>query len=204
MLKHNWEGATSLVNEMENSFGYRQEAAGIRKQIDDRQQELIRKQVHDAVATIERHVRGEAWPEAMAEANRIAHIFAGNAQAAALPREVETRREAHKRQLIDSWNDAVMRHDVDGAIEILKRLDQYLSPSEAETYQESARSIFKEKLSILRTQFSVAVQDHKWAEALRIADTITRDFPNTQMAKEVREMMESLRARASGLEPAPA
>jgi hypothetical protein len=30
---------------------------------------------------------------------------------------------------------------------------------------------------------------------------VTRDFPNTQMAREVREMMDSLKARAEGREP---
>jgi outer membrane protein assembly factor BamD (BamD/ComL family) len=69
-------------------------------------------------------------------------------------------------------------------------------------YQESARSIFKEKMASVRQQFSTAVQEHKWSEALQLADTIISDFPNTQMAKEVNEMLPTLRARASGVEPA--
>lgn len=198
ILKHNWDAAHALANEMERSFGYKKEADQLRSQISDRQQELVRKHVADASIVIERHVRGEAWTEATAEAQRVAGLFADNAVAANLPNEVEARRQAHKKQLIDSWNDAVQRHDVDGAIEILKRLDLYLTPTEAEAYQETARGVFKEKLNILRTQFSVAVQDHNWTEALRIGEIITRDFPNAQMAKEVRDMMENLKARAAG------
>jgi outer membrane protein assembly factor BamD (BamD/ComL family) len=49
----------------------------------------------------------------------------------------------------------------------------------------------------LRTQFSIAVQDHNWQEAIRVGETIMIDFPNTQMAKEVREKMDALRQRAS-------
>jgi hypothetical protein len=202
LLKHNWDAAAGLANEMERSFGYKQEADHLREQIRDRQNDTTRKLVTDAAAVVERHMRGEAWPEAMAEAQRLAKAFPGVAMAEHLPQDVENRRQAHKKQLIDSWNDAVNRHDTDGAIEILKRLDLYLSPTEAEAYQETARSVFKEKLNNLRTQFSVAVQDHQWNEALRIGTIITRDFPNAQMAKEVREMMESLKARAGGAEPA--
>jgi hypothetical protein len=199
--KQNWEGAMSLANEMETAFGYKQEADRLRAQIEERRQEVIRRQINDAIAVIDRHARAEMWAEAYKEAQRIAAQFAGHPLADSLPAEVEKRREAHKKQLIDSWNDAVARHDIDGAIEILKRLDLYLTPAEAEGFQETARGIFKEKLNILRTQFSVAVQDHNWNEALRLAEVIQRDFPNTQMAREVREMMDLLRARAAGLEP---
>lgn len=198
LLKHNWDAATVLSNEMERSFGYRQEAEQLREQIREKQNEHLRKQITEAAAVVERHMRGEAWTDALSEAQRIAKAYPGVAMAEHLPQDVENRRQAHKKQLIDSWNDAVNRHDVDGAIEILKRLDLYLSPTEAEAYQETARGVFKEKLNNLRTQFSVAVQDHQWSEALRIGTIITRDFPNAQMAKEVREMMESLKARAGG------
>ncbi|HVT90078.1 MAG TPA: hypothetical protein VHD56_14590 [Tepidisphaeraceae bacterium] len=204
ILAQRWEAASSLVNEMEKNFGYKGEAEQFRKQIELKQQDVVRRQITEASAIVDRHVRGEAWTEAFQEAQKIAVQFAGHDIAANLPQEVENRRQAHKQQLIESWNDAVSRHDVDGAIEILKRLDGYLTPTEAEAYQETARGVFKEKLALLRTQFSLAVQDHKWSDALQIADVITRDFPNTQMAKEVRDMMDSLRARAGGGMPAAA
>jgi outer membrane protein assembly factor BamD (BamD/ComL family) len=46
------------------------------------------------------------------------------------------------------------------------------------------------------------VQDHHWADAVRVGDIIIRDFPNTQMAKEVRESMDALRERAANPEVA--
>ncbi|HMB96097.1 MAG TPA: hypothetical protein VKK61_08675 [Tepidisphaeraceae bacterium] len=201
--KQDWEAAAVLANEIENSFGYKQEADRLRGQIDQSRQDLVRKQVVEVAAVVDRHSRAESWPEALREAQRIANQFPERADAANMPQEVENRRIQQKQQLIGSWNDSVQRHDVDGAIEILKRLDMYLTPAEAEKYQEAARGIFKEKLNLLRTQFSVAVQDHKWIDAIQLAEAIMRDFPNTQMAKEARDMMDTLRARASGLEPAP-
>jgi hypothetical protein len=57
--------------------------------------------------------------------------------------------------------------------------------------------VIREKLNSLRTQFSVAVQDHKWAEAIEVGEEIMRDFPNTKIAEEVRERMDTMRRRAT-------
>ena len=61
--------------------------------------------------------------------------------------------------------------------------------------QEPARNLFKEKLNSLRTQLSLAIQDHKWREAYRLSEVIIRDFPNTRIAHEVSDRMEELRQR---------
>jgi outer membrane protein assembly factor BamD (BamD/ComL family) len=91
----------------------------------------------------------------------------------------------------------VKRNDTDASIGILKRLDLYLTPAEAESMQETVRSVFKDKLNALRTQFSLAVQDHHWHEAVRLGETIMTDFPNSRIATEVKESMDSLRKRAA-------
>ena len=53
--------------------------------------------------------------------------------------------------------------------------------------------MFKQKMENLRTQFSRRGAGHNWQEAIRIGESIMIDFPNTQMAKEVREKMDALR-----------
>lgn len=200
--RSDWEAALSLANDIERSFGSKQEADQYRQDIESKFEESVRRQIDQAATTIERHVRTEQWQVAFDEAHQLAARFPNHDLARSMPLDIETRRQHHKRQLVESWHDAVGRKDVDGAIEILKRLDLYLTPTEAEALQETARSIFKEKLNNLRTQFSVAVQDHNWADALRIGDAIIRDFPNTQMAREVRESMDTLRDRAANPEVA--
>jgi hypothetical protein len=102
--------------------------------------------------------------------------------------------------LLDSYNDAVSRHDVDGSIEILKKLDAYLTPAEAETMQESARQVFKDKLLLLGQQFTLSVRDHNWNEAIRLGESIVKEFPNSRMAQEVRDKMDLLRQRAGEME----
>ena len=207
MAKQDWEAAMVLADEIERGFGYRGEAARVRKEIDAKRQETVRRQVSDAMQTIDRHTRAEQWSAALREGERLQQQFPDNETVRNLPVEIENRRQAHKRQLLSSWTDAVARHDVDGSIEILKQLDTYLTPAEAESMQETARSVFKEKLNNLGKQFASAVQDHKWAEAIRVGEAAIREFPNSRIAQEVRENMESLRQRAgdgAGASPAPA
>lgn len=197
-----YEAAFALADDIEKSFGYKQEADRLREEINNRRAEVSRKQIVEVVTVIDRYTRTEQWPAANQEAEQLLRRFPNDAQVRGLPAEIETRKAQHKKALIDNWNDAVARHDVDGSIDILKKLDLYLAPNEAESMQETVRSVFKEKLNQLRTQFSLAVQDHHWGEAIRVGETIMRDFPNSKIAQEVREAMDGLRKRAS--EPAAA
>jgi hypothetical protein len=200
--KGDYEAAHVLADDIEKSFGYKQEADRLREEINKGRDAGMRKQIDAVVSKIDGLVRGEQWTAAVTEAEALQKRFPNVDQVKALTAEIETRKNQHKKAMIDSWNDAVARHDVDGSIAILKKLDLYLSTAEAEAMQETVRSVFKEKINQLRTQFSLAVQDHQWAEAIRIGETIMRDFPNSKIADEVKGAMDGLRKRAS--EPAAA
>src|SRR5687768_6098432 len=203
IVNGDWEAAIQLANDIETVFGSKQEADQFRAQVLEKHNEAIRWQINEALNTIDRHVRSEQWHVAFTEAHQLASRFPTNDQVRNLPQEIEGRRQAHKRQLVESMHDAVARKDTDGAIEIVKKLDQYLTPTEATEYQETVRHIFREKVNSLRTQFTLAVKEENWVEAVRVGEQIIHDFPNSQMAREVREMIDPLRQRASQpVEPA--
>ena len=192
-----WEAALALANDIEQVFGYKQEADRFRREIEHKRTGETRRLVGEGVAVVEKYIRIERWQDALAEAHKVAQTYPGDEQAHKLPQTVEDRRAAHKKQLVESWQDAINRRDIDGSIEILRKLDPYLTPAEAEAMQEPARNLFKEKLNSLRTQLSLAIQDHKWREAYKLSETIIRDFPNTRIAHEVSERIDELRQRAS-------
>jgi outer membrane protein assembly factor BamD (BamD/ComL family) len=201
---HDWEAAQALASDMERVFGYKQEADRYRKEIDQLKAADLRRQVAEGITVVERHIRAERWPDALAEAHKISQAFPGDEEAHKLPSWVDQRREQHKKQLIDSWHDAINRRDIDGSIEILRKLDLYLTPQEAESMQEPARNLFKEKLNNLRTQLSLAIQDHQWKQALSISEEIIHDFPNARIAQEVRDRMEELKQRVAEAPAQPA
>jgi hypothetical protein len=196
LLRKDWEAALALVTDMESTFGYKQEAEQYREEINNHRQEVVRRQIQDAAAGIDTMCRQEKWTEALRESEMLHRHFPENEQVQKLPLEIENRRQGTKRQLLDAWSEAIARKDVDSSIEIVKKLDAYLTRQEAESMQEAARGVFKEKLNQLAAQFTLAVQDKKYPEAIRAAEIITRDFPNSGIAREVRDRMESLRNRA--------
>jgi hypothetical protein len=197
MAAKDWDAALVLANEMATQFGYTQEAAALKAEINNNRNEVSRRQITDTISTIDQHTRFERWSQALREAERLMQIYPNDEQVKHLPQEIENRRQAHKRQLSESFKEAEARNDVDGSIEILKRLDNYLTPVEAESMQETVRHLFKEKLNNLKNEFSNAVQEKRWNEAIRIGETVTQDFPNSRIALEVRDMMDTLRQRAS-------
>ena len=202
IARQDWDGAMKLADDIELEFGYKAEADRFRQEIRAKCAECAKKQLEDGLAAVDRHTRAEQWNNALREAETLLRAFPDHERVKNLPYEIEDRRQNHKRQLLESWHEAVARHDVDGSIEILKQLDTYLTPKEAESLQETARGIFREKLNSLGKQFAVAVQEHRWHDALGVGDQIVRDFPNTRIAQEVREKMDVLRKRAA--EPAAA
>jgi len=197
MAKRDWEAALVLADDMERVFGYRQEAQKFRDEINKVQEDVIRRHVNEGLALVDRHCRAEAWSDALREAERMQSAFRGDPQVMALPQDIERRRQTHKNQLYASFQDAMSRKDNDGAIEILKKLDMYLTRTEADQMQDTVRNLFKEKIHALRTQFALAVQDHKWAESVRVGEEIVRDFPNSGIAREVKDKLETLRQRAA-------
>lgn len=200
--RHDWEAALALAEDMDRSFGYKGEADRLRTEIAERKQEIVRKQITEVVQSIDKHTRNEQWNNAIREAEKLIQAFPDNEQVKNLPHEIDNRRLAHKKQLLQNWHDAVARHDVDGAIEILKQLDPYLTPAEAEAMQETVRGVFREKLNNLGAHFASSYKAERWHEALQIGEQITSEFPNSRIAQEVRERMEILRKRAG--EPATA
>jgi hypothetical protein len=196
MSRKDWEAALKLADEIETGFGYKQEADRFRDDIKTKRDEIQRQKISELLAPVDRYIQAEAWGSALQEAQQLMANYPDDSQVQRLPEEIESRRQMRKQQLRQSWEEAVNRHDVDGSIEILKRLDLYLTPAEAESMQEIARNVFKEKRETLRARFALAVQEHNWSLAIRLGDEIIQDFPNTRIAQEVREKMEALRKRA--------
>lgn len=202
MDRGEFDAAYALADQFEQAFGSKSEADRLRADINHRRTEGVRQQIAEVAAVIDRHVRNEQWTAAVREAEKLQQRFPNEEQVRQLPAEIEARRQSHKKQLLQSWHEAVARHDVDGSIEILRNLDSYLTPAEAESMQDTARSVFKEKLSNLVSQFGNSIRDHRWAEAVRVGEQIQSEFPNSRAAQEVKDKIDMLRQRAS--EPAGA
>jgi len=194
--KENWEAGLTLIDEMERRFGYKEEADRVREELDDARNDRIQKKLSEAVEMIESHFQSHEWDRAQGEIDRLANALPDDSRVLSLQDRIKTLKDQHKQELKAAWDDAVRRHDTDHAIDVLKELDVYLSPEEAQSLQTSARNVFKEKLLQVGIQFRFAVTERRWQDALTTGLELIRDFPNARMANEVREAMDTLRERA--------
>ena len=80
-------------------------------------------------------------------------------------------------------------------------MDAYLSPREAQPYKEIARGVIGKARDNLGIQFKLAVRDQDWEKAIQVGERIMEAFPNSLMAREVRERIGVLRVRAAEVDP---
>lgn len=92
-----------------------------------------------------------------------------------------------------TWDEAVKSQNTDQSLEILRELDVYLTPNEALALQEAAKDVYRNKLHNLGVQFSMAVSDRKWGDALEVGERIITDFPNSKMSEEIRGKLDVLK-----------
>ncbi|HTV48397.1 MAG TPA: hypothetical protein VMG59_08130 [Phycisphaerae bacterium] len=195
--KNDYEAAYWLVGEMERRFGNRQEAIQLREVIESARRKFIEREVREALDHFDQLMQKFDWSNCQREIEQLTHMFSGHPDIQRLTERMQAAKEAHKNNLLKEWKDAVSRDDVDRSVELLRQLDQYLSPGEAEGYKEVARDVFKKKLQQLGVQFSLHVSDKNWNEALRIGEQIVKEFPNTRIAAEVRDSLPHIKEKAA-------
>jgi hypothetical protein len=181
LMLQEYDAASALIAAMDRDFGYVEEARRLRDEVTASRKATIDDQVDGSVRRFQEMMR----------------LMPNNERIAQLPMRIDAARTAHKRQLLQDYGEATRRNDVERSIELLRQLDMYLTPPEAAALQESARGVFRAKLQNLQLQFTMSVNDQRWADAVTTGEQIIREFPNSRMAREVRQKMALLRARAA-------
>ena len=202
MNAKDWDAALVLANDMEREFGYAQEAASLRADINNNRTEVVNRQVAEAIAAVEHEVQAERWTAAAREAERVMQLYPNHPQVQQLPQAIEQRRQGLKRQLRESMDAAAARHDFDGALEILRRLDPYLTPAEASGMQETVRGLLKDRINGIRDQIVKAVHEGNSAEVIRLGDIVRAEHPNSRLALEVPDLVEAMRKKSASIDQA--
>ncbi len=196
MFRGNWDAAMYLIEQMQTRFGYAREAEALRKELAGIRDMTIEEKIGEALNHVQRLMDEHVWERARQEMERLMKLFPRHEKILALPAELNRHREARKQELLQQWNQAVQREEVERGIQILTELDQYLTKDEARNLQESARHVFKARLVALGVSFGLAVSEARWRDALELGLSIRQEFPNSRMAQEVGEKLDVLRVRA--------
>lgn len=202
--KGDFETANSLIEDMERRFGYKQEVDELREKIETGWRTARERYIIDVLDQVDNLLTKFDWDEAKRISDRMVKRFGDHPQIFTLPDRIQTAKDNHKRDLLKAWKDALTKDDLDASVELLKQLDQYLSPAEAEAYKEGARDVFRKRIQQVGVQFSLHVHDKNWQEAVKIGQQIMNEFPNTRIAAEVRDKMPILMEKANqpvGIQP---
>lgn len=196
MRHQEYDAAMVLVDVLANTYGYREEAETFRQQIVASQAQHQQQMLSQSVAKVDAFCSQGHFDQAMREVERLRRLYPQHPLVTRLPIRVDKARAQRKRDLERQFLRASEVGDFDKAMKLLKEMDTYLSPEEAEPYLEIARGVIGQKKENLGVQFRMRVQDRDWIGAMHVGEQIIKEFPNSNFASEVRNMIDDLRLRA--------
>jgi len=196
LQQQDFETAYEIIDEIAQRPEYKQLAEQLRAEANKYRDATDAERVKQVIEHIEELFEDYQWVKASTQIESLIEAYPKSEEAKALRQKLLDKKEERKKTLLTAWDDAVQRQATDRSLEILRELDLYLSPNEGLALQEAAKDVFKTKLHNLGTQFSLAVSGKNWAKALQIGSEITRDFPNSRIAGEIREKRGVLEQKA--------
>jgi hypothetical protein len=195
LQQQDFVSAYDMINEIAGRPEYEELAQQLQAQADQYRNATGQERMNQTIAHIEQLLDECLWIKASAAIEEFIKAHPNSDQARTMRQRLLEKKETRKRTLLAAWDDAIKRQDTDHSLEILKELDLYLTPNEGLALQEAARDVFRTKLHNLGVQFSIAVTEKRWDQALQTGEQIIGEFPNSKMAEEIREKMAVLRER---------
>jgi hypothetical protein len=196
LQRQDFGAAYDIINEIASHPEYEELAQQLQTQADQYRNSTDQQRMDQTIAHIEKLLDECVWIKASAQIEELIKAYPYSDRARATRQKLLEKKEERKRILLATWDDAVKHQDTDRSLEILKELDLYLTPNEGLALQEAARDVFRTKLHNLGVQFSIAVTEKRWDQAVQTGEQIIRDFPNSRMAEEIREKMDVMRQKA--------
>jgi len=196
LQQQDFDATNEVIDEIAKSTVYKDLADQLRIEAERYRGATKQERVNQVITHIEDLLVGYQWSSASEQIEKLVQAEPDSEKAKAMRQRLLDKKAERKRILLNAWDDAVKRQATDRSLEILKELDQYLTPNEGLALQEAARDVFRNKLHNLGVQFSLAVSEKHWAKAFDTGRQIMQDFPNSRMAEEIRERLEILKQKA--------
>ena len=196
IARGDYNAAITLCDEMSALFGQRQEAEAFRSRIAQARAQQYELEVQAALDQFDASLEENNWAVVHQQAARIRRLYPDSHVVRDLESRIETARNKHKSDLEGRFLEAAEQDDPAAAMQLLKQLDHYLSRDEAQGLTAAAQAVILRHRESLGHAFRSAVSEHRWAEAAEQGEAIIAEYPNSQMASEVRPMIEVLRSRA--------
>jgi hypothetical protein len=198
ILNGNFGHAQVLVDEIARRYGVGPELVELRERVEKTRRAVAESSLSDAKHRLHELIEQEHWDEARDEALRLDRRLADIVEGESLLRHVHEQWRQRKQALERAFLEAASKDDTDLAMELIRRLDRYLSEQEAAPLREVARGVISKQRDNLGLRFKMAVHERNWGGAILVGQEIVEGFPNSKMAQEVRDLMDELHQRAQG------
>ncbi len=195
LQQHDFDTAYEIIEEIAHRSEYKDLADQLRIQADKYRDATEQERLSQVIAHIEKLMEDYQWARASSQIEGLIRANPDSEKAKAMRQRLVDKKEERKRTLLAAWDEAVRHQETDRSLNVLKELDLYLTPNEALALQEAAKDVFRTKLHNLGVQFSIAVAERRWVQALEVGEQIITDFPNSKMCEEIRDKMDILRQK---------
>ena len=196
LQKQDFDTTFEIIDAIAQTTSYSELAEQLRAEANKYQDATDTERENQVIAHIEKLFEQFQWAKASTLIERLIHANPASEKAGSMRQGLLDKKQKRKNVLLNAWDDAIKRQVTDRSLEILRELDQYLTPNEGLALQEAARDVFRTKLHNLGVQFSLAVSEKQWARALQTGEQIISEFPNSKMAEEIREKWDILKQKA--------
>lgn len=193
ILRGNWDAAYYLVDELEKRYGYRNEAVRLREEVDSWRGKAKEQRLMQGLKQVDAAIGRFDWRAASTIALQITQVFPNDDRAMNLDLRIRDAFNQRKLHLLTSWQECTAKQEVERSLALLKELDHYLSADEAKDLREPVRTLFKQRLQGLGSQFMAAYKVKDWDTALSTAERIQVEFPTSKMAEEVRMLLRNMK-----------
>ena len=193
LQQQDFAAAEEIINEIAGRPEYKELAEQLRTQAHRYHDATDQERLGQVVAHINKLLDDCQWGRASTQIEALIKAHPDNEQAKAMRQVLLDKKQGRKRILLAAWDDAIQNQETDRSLDILKELDQYLTPNEGLALQEAARDVFRNKLHNLGVQFAIAVTEKRWVDALDVGQNIITDFPNSKMSEEIRGKLDVLK-----------
>ncbi len=193
LQQQDFDAAQNIIDEIAKRPEYEDLAEELNDQMEKYRVATVQERINQSIAHIEELLENYKWVQASVQIEGLIGAYPDSKEAKAMRQRLLDRKQERKKELLNEWDNAVQRKDTDLSLELLKELDLYLTPNEGSALREAASDAFRSKLHNLGMQFTTAVIEKRWDEALDIGQRIINDFPNSKMAEEIRAKLNVLR-----------
>jgi hypothetical protein len=191
-----FHAALVLCDQMANVFGAVEEAEEMRTNVQEIIHQHHEERIHEELNQLNELISNRQWVESYQFAARLRRLYPESPLLHELEQNIADMRTEYGHALEDRFLSAAKNDNVEDAMILLRELDKYLTPEDARRFRDTANSVIKTYRESLGAKFKMAVNDHRWQQAIEFGGELVAQFPNTKMAEEIKDILNTIQVRA--------